>query len=258
MVAHRAPSGAGWLGRFRLFRYEVRCWRGGHRSPTSRFAVGGPRRLTTDPDPVRRLLALVVTVPTPVWDLKWNSNSVIAWLLDAAGLPTDALEPPPGGRAPGWSEGLAAARTTAAAGSSAHSRRAGDHGALVGEVVLVARPGSRAARGSRESALDQAVVERVAHELGARGAAELLLDVRAVGLDGAHGEVQLCGDLRVRVAERDQPQHLDLALAQVVGRPAGRAGRGERAPSAGLRYVSPSAAARTAATSSSSAASLRT
>ena len=47
---------------------------------------------------------------------------MIAWLLVAAGLPTDALEPPPGGRAPGWSEGLAAAQTSAADGSSAHSR----------------------------------------------------------------------------------------------------------------------------------------
>ena len=78
--------------------------------------------MTTDPDAVRRLLALVVDVPTPVWGVEWNSNSVIAWLLVAAGVSTVTLVPPPGGRAPGWSEGLAAAQATAAAGSSAHSR----------------------------------------------------------------------------------------------------------------------------------------
>ncbi len=38
-------------------------------------------------------------------------------------------------------------------------------------------------------------------------------------LDGAHAQVQLPGDLGVGVAERDQAQHRDLALGQVVGRP---------------------------------------
>ena len=68
-------------------------------------------------------------------------------------------------------------------------------------------------------------------------AAQLLLDVRAVGLDGARREVQLLGDLGVGVAERDQPQDLELALGQVVGR-AGAARRGcaaSCAPSRGLR-----------------------
>ena len=68
---------------------------------------------------------------------------------------------------------------------------------------------------------DQAALERVAHEVRARGEPELLLDVRAVRLDRAHREEELPGDLRVRVAERDQAQHLDLALREVVGR-AGR------------------------------------
>jgi hypothetical protein len=32
----------------------------------------------------------------------WNSNSVAAWLIAKAGLPTGRLCPPAGGRAPGW------------------------------------------------------------------------------------------------------------------------------------------------------------
>jgi hypothetical protein len=38
----------------------------------------------------------------------WNSNSVIAWLLAAAGLPAGELTPPRHGRAPGWHAGLVA------------------------------------------------------------------------------------------------------------------------------------------------------
>ena len=53
------------------------------------------------------------------------------------------------------------------------------------------RPRAAARWLSGYSASTKPVVERVADELGARGAAELLLDVRAVGLDGAHREVEL-------------------------------------------------------------------
>jgi hypothetical protein len=108
---------AGWL---RLFRYEVRCLRGGS-IPDLGEAVGPPRRLTSDPHVARRLLDLAPTVPTPVWGRDeldagemWNSNSVIAWLIATAGLPTDLLRPPPGGRAPGWFAGLEVARRSGA------------------------------------------------------------------------------------------------------------------------------------------------
>jgi hypothetical protein len=40
----------------------------------------------------------------------WNSNSVIAWLIARAGLDAAAIQPPAGGRAPGWNAGLVAAR----------------------------------------------------------------------------------------------------------------------------------------------------
>jgi hypothetical protein len=104
---------AGWL---RIFRYEVRCWRGGS-IPDLGAAVGGRRRLSCDGQVAVRLLDAVTRVPTPVWgrdELKagemWNSNSVAAWLIATAGLPTDLIQPPLRGRAPGWSAGLEVAR----------------------------------------------------------------------------------------------------------------------------------------------------
>jgi hypothetical protein len=111
-VAAMGAVGSRHLGRLRLFRYEVRCWRGGC-IPDLGAAVGGPRRLTNDPLVARRLVHAVATVPTPVWgrdELRagemWNSNSVVAWLIATAGLATEQLGPPAGGRAPGWASGL--------------------------------------------------------------------------------------------------------------------------------------------------------
>jgi hypothetical protein len=118
------------LGALRLFRYEVRCWRGGT-IPDLAYAVGGPRRVTSDPERVRRVLDIARAVPTPVWGRDelctgemWNSNSVIAWLIAAAGLSADACGPPLRSRAPGWRAGLAAARrqTPALTVSAAHAR----------------------------------------------------------------------------------------------------------------------------------------
>jgi hypothetical protein len=115
-VVATGAVGSRYAGRLRLFRYEVRCWRGGS-IPDLVEAVGPPSRLTSDPGTTRRLLDLVPRVPTPVWgrdELKagemWNSNSVIAWLVASAGLSTDDLPPPHRGRAPGWLSGLTVAR----------------------------------------------------------------------------------------------------------------------------------------------------
>src|SRR5919108_158742 len=47
------------------------------------------------------------------------------------------------------------------------------------------------------SLLDEVVVERVAHQLGPCGHAELALDRRAMRLDGSDAEEELLGDLRV-------------------------------------------------------------
>src|SRR4051812_31973012 len=65
-VVATGAVGSRYLGRLRLFRYEVRCWRGGS-IPDLGDAVDGPRRLSSDPQVARRLLSLAATVPTPVW-----------------------------------------------------------------------------------------------------------------------------------------------------------------------------------------------
>jgi hypothetical protein len=106
---------ARWAGRFRIFRYEIRLWRGGH-IPDVAEAVDSPRRLSSAEDRARRVLDLVAQVPTPVWGRDelgtgdmWNSNSVIAWVIARSGLDTERIEPPAGGRAPGWQAGLVVA-----------------------------------------------------------------------------------------------------------------------------------------------------
>jgi hypothetical protein len=40
----------------------------------------------------------------------WNSNSLAAWLVATTGLCADELQPPHGGRAPGWDAGTVVAR----------------------------------------------------------------------------------------------------------------------------------------------------
>ena len=104
-----------WLGRFRHFQYEIRRWRGGS-IPDLAYAPSDPVRVATDVIRAQRLLDLTPSVPTPVWgrdELRtgemWNSNSVISWLLAHAGIDTDGLAPPVGGRAPGWNAGLVVA-----------------------------------------------------------------------------------------------------------------------------------------------------
>ena len=103
-------------GRFRVFRYEIRRWRDG-RIPDVEEAVESPRRLSEDSTRACRMLDLVPHVPTPTWgrdDLNtgemWNSNSVVAWLIASVGLDAETIDPPSGGRAPGWGSGLALAR----------------------------------------------------------------------------------------------------------------------------------------------------
>jgi hypothetical protein len=111
-VVGTGAVGSRHLGRLRLFRYEVRCWRGGS-IPDLAYAVAGPHLLSTDARVARRLVGLVRTVPRPVWGRDelhagemWNSNSMIAWLIARADLPIAGLGPPAHGRAPGWDAGL--------------------------------------------------------------------------------------------------------------------------------------------------------
>ena len=115
-VVAGGPVGARSLGRFRLFRYEIRRWRDGV-IPAVAEAVASPIRLSNDPEPAGRLLELVPEVPTPTWGRDelhtgemWNSNSTVSWLIARCGLDVDAIPLPPRGRAPGWSAGAAVAR----------------------------------------------------------------------------------------------------------------------------------------------------
>jgi hypothetical protein len=115
-VLVEGPVGSRQMARWRVFRYEVRRWRDGVIADADE-AVASPQLLSDDPLVARRLLDLVGSLPSPVWGRDelgtgemWNSNSVIAWVLTRSGLPTDAIRPPAGGRAPGWQAGLVTAR----------------------------------------------------------------------------------------------------------------------------------------------------
>jgi len=108
--------GSRWAARYRIFRYEIRLWLGGH-IPDVAEAVESPRRLASDDDHARSVLELVAQVPTPVWGRDelgtgemWNSNSVIAWVIARSGIDAESIQPPAGGRAPGWHAGLVVAR----------------------------------------------------------------------------------------------------------------------------------------------------
>lgn len=114
-VVAEGPVGAAWAGRFRIFRYEVRCWRDGV-IPDVAEALDSPRRLAGDPETATRVLSLTPKVPTLVWGRDeaktgemWNSNSMISWILDRAGLDAAAIQAPEGGRALGWDAGIAVA-----------------------------------------------------------------------------------------------------------------------------------------------------
>jgi hypothetical protein len=127
-AAHRGvvcegPVGSPLLGRLKLFRYEVRRWHNGVIADRDE-AVNCPRRLSTDADRAQRVLELVPEVPTATWGRDeqqtgemWNSNSLIACLLARSGHDTDAIAPPPHGRAPGWIAGLSVAAREAHAPS---------------------------------------------------------------------------------------------------------------------------------------------
>ena len=123
-VTATGPVGFRRLGASRLFRYEVRVWRDGA-VPDLGYAVGDPVHVATDHTRTRRLLAAGSRVPGLTWGRDelglgdmWNSNSLVAWLLATSGHEISSLAPPGGGRAPGWTAGLALARRAGQAGCS--------------------------------------------------------------------------------------------------------------------------------------------
>lgn len=118
-VVAEGPVGARWAGRFRIFRYEIRVWRGGN-IPDVAEAVDSPRRLADHVDRARRVLNAVPEVPALVWGRDelgtgemWNSNAIIAWVLARGGLDAASIAPPARGRAPGWRAGVEAAKRQA-------------------------------------------------------------------------------------------------------------------------------------------------
>jgi len=114
-VVAEGPVGNRVVGRSRLFRYEIRCWLGGS-IPEADAAVDGPITITAQPDAASEILRLVPDFPTLVWGRDeldtgdmWNSNSLVSWLLVRAGVDLTGIDPPQGGRAPGWDAGAIAA-----------------------------------------------------------------------------------------------------------------------------------------------------
>jgi len=119
-VVAEGAVGAGWAGRLRIFRYEVRVWLDGE-IPDVVEAVDSPQRLSDDEDRARGVLDALSEIPTPVWGRDelatgemWNSNSVIAWALARGGIDAEQIRPPAGGRAPGWTAGLTVAQRAGA------------------------------------------------------------------------------------------------------------------------------------------------
>jgi hypothetical protein len=122
-VLVEGPVGSRWLGRFRAFRYEMRCWPGGH-IPDIAEAVDSPVRTTQDRATVAAVIDVLHELPPLTWGRDelgtgemWNSNSAVAWALARTGHDMERIGPPHGGRAPGWTAGLTLAYRQARAGS---------------------------------------------------------------------------------------------------------------------------------------------
>ena len=130
-VICEGPVGARWLGRWRAFRYEVRCWPGGD-IPDVVEAVDSPVCTTGNREQVAAVLEALHDVPALTWGRDelgtgemWNSNSVVAYVLARAGHDMELVRPPAGGRAPGWCAGLRLADPEMPTGPTPRRRRPG-------------------------------------------------------------------------------------------------------------------------------------
>jgi hypothetical protein len=115
-VVGEGAVGSRWLGRLRMFRYEVRRWCDGT-IPDVADPGTVVVRVCDDAIASERILDSLPSVPKPVWGRDelgtgdmWNSNSVISWVLATAGIDVDRVHLPDRGRAPGWDAGLVVAR----------------------------------------------------------------------------------------------------------------------------------------------------
>ena len=116
-VVAQGAVGTRCAGRFRIFRYEIRRWRDGT-IPDIRTAIASPVRVSDSLDHARRILEILPAIPTPTWGRDefdtgemWNSTSVVSWALTRGEIDISAIQPPVGGRAPGWKAGLIVAQS---------------------------------------------------------------------------------------------------------------------------------------------------
>lgn len=130
-VVAQGPVGIAWFGASRFFRYEIRCWRDGT-IPDLEWAVGPPHRFPLAAEDVGALIGRIPRAPQLTWGRDvfgigdmWNSNSLISWLLQSAGIDAAALAPPERGDAPGWRSGIVAARSPERSGSTGEQGTAG-------------------------------------------------------------------------------------------------------------------------------------
>lgn len=119
-VVVEGPVGSRLLGRSPLFRYEVRRWRSGVIPGLA--AEYADVQVSDRAEQALRLLALVPLVPALTWGRdeartgeRWNSNSMVSWLLASSGHDMRRIGPPAGARAPGWRAGLSLATHSALA-----------------------------------------------------------------------------------------------------------------------------------------------
>ncbi len=110
--AMTGPVGLRAAGRFKLFRYQLRCYEADS-LPDEEWAVESPIRLSTECELVERIREAAATVPPHAWGRRapgthemWTSASVVSWLLTECGIDAGAIALPRGGRAPGWQAGL--------------------------------------------------------------------------------------------------------------------------------------------------------
>jgi len=87
--------------------------------PDLGYAVSPPVRVTDDASIVEHVFGLLPQVPTLTWGRDesragemWSCNSILSWALTRAGLDTEAVALPAGGRAPGWDAGIRIAQGT--------------------------------------------------------------------------------------------------------------------------------------------------
>ena len=129
-VVAEGAVGSKWLAKIRHFRYEIRRWADGV-VPDAEHAVAS-MTFHLELDAAQRLLAAVSLVPTSVWGRDelgagemWNSNSVTSWVLRQGGIDAARVQPPIGGRAPGWNAGVVVAHRAVNDSARRTARQAG-------------------------------------------------------------------------------------------------------------------------------------